>query len=185
VREMSAWALGNLEARGAGASLLAAAQHDTDESVRETAVWAIGNLEDNSAGTALGQILASDDNSDVRASAAWALGQLDIKVAPKGLLDALGDADTDLRVRAAWALGQIGDEAALPAIRTALSREPDAQARKAEVRALIRSGERSEHLTELLKSKDADVRETAIRGIAGGDGMDPWPWPEPRPRPFP
>jgi HEAT repeat protein len=88
-------------------------------------------------------------------------------------------------VKAAWALSEIADGAAIPALRTALSRERDPDARKAEVRALIHSGERSERLTELLESKDPEVREAAIRGIAGRDGSDPWPWPEPRPRPFP
>jgi hypothetical protein len=47
------------------------------------------------------------------------------------------------------------------------------------------SGERSEQLTELLQSKDPEVRAAAIRGIAGPDEVDPGPWPEPRPRPFP
>ena len=43
----------------------------------------------------------------------------------------------------------------------------------------------AERLTELLQSKDPEVRAAAIRGVAGRDGVDPWPWPEPRPRPFP
>jgi hypothetical protein len=65
------------------------------------------------------------------------------------------------------------------------TKEQDADARKAEVRALIHSGERTERLTELLESKDPEARAAAIRGVAGRDGVDPWPWPEPRPRPFP
>ena len=91
-----------------------------------------------------------------------------------------------MRTRAAWALSEIGDGAAIPALRAALAKEQDADARKAQVRALIHSGERSERLTELLESKDPEVRAAAIRGVAGRDGdVDPWPWPEPRPRPFP
>ena len=101
------------------------------------------------------------------------------------MIAAVADADTDVRTRAAWALSEIGDGAAIPALRAALAKENDADARKAEVRALIHSGERSERLTELLESKDPEVRAAAIRGVAGGDGVDPWPWPEPRPRPFP
>ena len=93
--------------------------------------------------------------------------------------------DKDLRVRAAWALSEIGDKDAIPALRTALSKETDPRARKAIMRALIRSGERGEALTQLLESKDAEVRAAAIKGIAGGRSIDVWPWPEPRPRPFP
>jgi ABC-type phosphate/phosphonate transport system substrate-binding protein len=133
----------------------------------------------------LGDLLASEKNSEVRGTAAWALGQVDIETAPKGLIAAVADADTDVRTRAAWALSEIGDSAAIPALRAALAKEPDADARKAQVRALIHSGERSERLTELLESKDPEVRKAAIRGVAGNDGVDPWPWPEPRPRPFP
>ena len=119
------------------------------------------------------------------ATAAWALGQLDLESAPKGLIAAVGDADTDVRTRAAWALSEIGDGAAIPALRAALAKEQDADARKAEVRALIHSGERSDRLTELLESKDPEIRAAAIRGVTGRGGVDPWPWPEPRPRPFP
>lgn len=185
VREMSAWALGNIEARPETAALVAAAKGDSDDSVRETAVWALGNGGDESAADALGQILSTDRNPRVRNTAAWALGQFDLRTAPKGLIDALGDGDRGLRTKAAWALGEIGDAAALPAIRAAMNRETDARARKAELRALIRSGGGAAELTELLKSKDAGIREAAVRGLAGQDGMDPWPWPMPRPRPFP
>ena len=42
------------------------------------------------------------------------------------------------------------------------------------MRALIHSGERSERLTELLESKDPEVRAAAIRGVSGRDGdVDP------------
>jgi HEAT repeat protein len=165
--------------------LLAAARSDSDESVRETAVWALGNIEDAGAADALGRLVAGDKSHDVRETAAWALGQLELKSAPKGLLDALADPDAGLRIRAAWALGEIGDEAALPAVRTALAKEQDARARKAEIRALIHSGERPEALQQFLESRDPRIRETVIRGMVGEGGLDPWPWPMPRPRPFP
>jgi HEAT repeat protein len=148
-------------------------------------VWAIGEHGDASAAGALGELLATERTPEVRGTAAWVLGQLDLHSAPKGLIDAVGDADTDVRRRAAWALSEIGDGAAIPALRVALTRERDAEARKAEVRAPIHSGERTERLTELLESKDPEVRAAAIRGVAGREGVDPWPWPEPRPRPFP
>jgi hypothetical protein len=73
----------------------------------------------------------------------------------------------------------------LPALRTALARETSKQVSKALMRALIHSGEPAERLSALLQSDDPEVRKTAIRGIAGSTGLDPWPWPQPRPRPFP
>jgi HEAT repeat protein len=182
---MSAWALGNIEARSAVTALTAAAEGDKDAKVRETSVWALGNIEDGGTAQALGRIIASDQSDDVRAMAAWALGQLDLKTAPQGLIDALAASDIDLRTRAAWALGEIGDARALPAIRTAFGKETDARARKAELRAMAHSGARSDEFEALLQSKDAEIRKTAVRAIAGQDGLDPWPWPMPRPRPFP
>ena len=98
----------------------------------------------------------------------------------------MSDENDDTRLKAAWALGQIEDTAALPAIRNALSAEKNDRVRKALIRALMKSGERSEAaLTQLLNSSDPKVREAAVRGLAGSDAFDPWPWPWPRPRPFP
>jgi HEAT repeat protein len=134
---------------------------------------------------ALGQACARDKSVAVRGTAAWALGQLDPKEAPRGLIDAVADDDEDVRTKAAWALSEIGDAAAVPVLRDALRREKNDRARRAMVRALTHSGDKSrEVLVELLKSDDAQVRETAVRGLAGGN-MNPWPWPWPRPRPFP
>ena len=73
-------------------------------------------------------------------------------------------------------VGAVGDAPLIKAVKAS-----DIQA----VRALVKSGERSEEFfKELLESEDANVREAAVRGIAGR-GMNPWPWPQPRPRPFP
>jgi HEAT repeat protein len=133
----------------------------------------------------LGEVLESDRSADVRSTAAWALGQLGLGSAPRGLISALADHDRDLRLTAAWALGEIEDKSALPALRAALAKETDNEVRKAQLRALVHSGEPAEQLTSLLESADPEVRKTAIRGIAGQRGLDPWPWPQPRPRPFP
>lgn len=186
VREMCAWALGDLEGgRTATSALLTAAKKDDDAKVRETAVWSIGEHGDNSSAKSLGEILESDRSAEVRRTAAWALGQLGIRTAPRGLIALLSDRDPDIRTVAAWALGEIEDKAAVPALRTALAKETDKEARKAELRALVHSGEGAEDLSHLLESSDPEVRKTAIRGIAGESGFDPWPWPQPRPRPFP
>jgi HEAT repeat protein len=150
-------------------------------------VWAIGEIEDPSTIDALGQIASSDKSTRVRGTAAWAIGQMDERGhAPAGLLDLLRDETTDTRLKAAWALGQIGDSTALPAIRSALKVETNENVNRALIRALIKSGERSEKaLTELIDSRDPRVREAAIRGLAGRSSFNPWPWPWPRPRPTP
>jgi len=148
-------------------------------------VWSIAQHGDASAAKALGEILESDRSNDVRSTAAWALGQFGLDSAPRGLITALADRDPEMRLVAAWALGEIEDKAAIPALRTALKSETDHQARKAELRALVHSGESAEQLSFLLESKDPEIRKNAIRGIAGQNGLDPWPWPQPRPRPFP
>jgi HEAT repeat protein len=124
----------------------------------------------------------------VRGTAAWAIGQLNEEEggkAPPGLLHVLQDANDESRLKAAWALGQIGDASALSAVRDALKVEKNDEVRRALIRALIKSGGRSEGaLTELLNSPDASVREAAVRGLAGRNAFEPWPWPWPRPRPF-
>jgi HEAT repeat protein len=130
----------------------------------------------------------SDRSANVRGTAAWAIGQLDENgaKAPAGLLRLLTDESTDTRLKAAWALGQLEDASALPAIRDALKAEKNDHVRRALIRGLMKSGESSQGtLTQLLSSSDPQIREAAVRGIAGAHSFDPWPWPWPRPRPFP
>jgi HEAT repeat protein len=184
---MAAWAIGDIESRSGSAALLNAARRDADDKVRETAVWALGELEDETVIDALAQIASSDGSTRVRGTAAWAIGQMDERGrAPRPLFNLLKDESTDTRLKAAWALGQIGDSAALPAIRNALKSETSETVNRALIRALLKSGERSEAaLTELIESKDPRVREAAVRGLAGRSSFNPWPWPWPRPRPSP
>jgi HEAT repeat protein len=154
--------------------------------VRETAAWALGHVGDRTAVDILGDAVRSDRSARVRGTAAWALGQLDPRDAPRGLVDGLTDQDDDVRLKAAWSLGQIGDSSAVNAIRGALRVEKSDRARKAQIRALLRSGGHSEAiLTDLLRSSDPEVREAAVRGLAGRNSFNPWPWPWPRPRPTP
>ncbi len=188
VREMVAWALGNTGGTAGGAALTSAVRRDADDNVRETAAWALAEIRDRSAVDVLGGVAGDDHSSRVRGTAAWALGELRSSggKAPPGLLKALRDESEDTRLKAAWALGQIGDPAALDAIRDALKAEKGSRVGKALVRALIKSGGRSEEtLTQLLSSSDPAVREAAVRGLAGSESFNPWPWPWPRPRPFP
>jgi HEAT repeat protein len=187
VREMSAWALGNIEDRSGIPALGAAIRGDAEERVRETAVWALGNIGDRGSLDIL-SAATGDRNPNVRGTAAWAIGQMDDNgtKAPAGLLRLLNDESSDIRLKAAWALGQLEDASALPAIRDALKVEKNDQVRRGLIRALMKSGESSQTtLTQLLSSSDPQVREAAVRGIAGARSFDPWPWPWPRPRPFP
>lgn len=185
VRETIVWALGNLRAESAAAVLTEVLRSDKSSDVRENAAWALGSIEASSAANALGTAAGADASADVRGTAAWALGQLDLHEAPEGLVRAVTDKDAEVRTKAAWALSNIGDTRAASALRTALKSETNGTARKAQIRALVRSGEKSESFfKELLSSEDPDVREAAVRGMAGR-GMNPWPWPMPRPRPFP
>jgi HEAT repeat protein len=189
VREMCAWALGSHGARGgrdALAELTNAMQNDASASVRESAAWAIGEVGATSVTTILGAALSKEVAPTVRATIAWTLGQANLRTAPAALLRALTDSSDAVRLRAAWALSQIGDAAAVPVLKDAFAKETNEQTRRAELRALIKAGAHSESvLTELLSSKDAELREMAVRGLAGRGLVDPWPWPSPRPRPFP
>ena len=186
VREMAAWALGTMDTQAAAPGLIGALRRDSSDAVRETAAWALGNVGDRTAVDILGDAVRSDRSARVRGTAAWALGQLDPRDAPRGLVDGLTDQDDDVRLKAAWSLGQIGDSSAVNAIRGALRVEKSDRARKAQIRALLRSGGQSEAvLTDLLRSSDPEVREAAVRGLAGRNSFNPWPWPWPRPRPTP
>jgi HEAT repeat protein len=189
VREMSAWALGHMEGRNGRTALANALSKDADDGVRETAAWALAQLEDRSSVDALAAA-TSDRSARVRGTVAWAIGQLrgddEGSRVPPGLLRLVKDDSEDVRLKAAWSLGQIGDASALGAIQDALKQEQSSQVRRALVRALIKSGGRSEAtMTELLNSSDPKVRESAVRGLAGHNSFNPWPWPWPRPRPMP
>ena len=189
VREMATWALGQIEDKRATSSLVSTMRSDADDHVREVAAWALGQIEDRSAADALGDVASADKSARVRGTAAWALGQMEGASgdkAPAGLLRALRDESEDVRLKAAWALGQIGDAGAIGAIRDALKQEKEQRVSRAMIRALIKSGEENEAaLTELLNSSDPEVREAAVRGLAGQSSFNPWPWPWPRPRPMP
>lgn len=185
VREMSAWAIGTIDRPGADDALLAALRGDAAADVRETAAWALGVRDDREHAESLGDALTSERDAEVRATMAWALGVIDPGTAPRGLVQAVRDAEPEVRQKAAWALSEIGDSAALPAIREALQRDNDDRTRRALLRALIRSGESEERLAGLFDSPDARVREMVARALAGRPRIDPWPWPMPRPRPFP
>lgn len=126
-RKHSAWALGALDDRRAGAPLIDA-MRDAEPGVREQAAWALGALDDGAAVPALVAGL-KDQNPRVRSQSAWALGAIDDRRAVDALVQALGDGEGGVRAQASWALGAIGDSRAVNALIPAL-KDPDPGVRR-------------------------------------------------------
>jgi HEAT repeat protein len=186
VREMAAWALAEGNHRSVAVDALSAAvRGDANTEVRATAAWALGSVGDRSSADALAAAL-SDASPEVRKRAAWALGSSDLKQAPPKLIAMLNDKDPEVRELVAWALYEIEDPAAIPALESALAREPNKEIQINYIRALAATGEKSvDALKGLLESKDPEIRSIAVRALAGGNATGPWPHPWPEPRPFP
>jgi HEAT repeat protein/beta-lactamase regulating signal transducer with metallopeptidase domain len=187
VRETAAWALA--DARSSAAvieALTTALRRDTNTKVRATAAWALGSLGDDDAVEGLTAAL-SDTSRDVRRRSVWAIGSIGPKQAPKPLTALLKDKDPEMRQMVAWALFTIQDPDAVSALTTAMQSETDKDTQRALIRALASTGEQSvDAIKALLDSKDPEVREAAIRALAGGRATGPWPhpWPQPRPHPY-
>jgi HEAT repeat protein len=183
---MAAWALAEGNHRSVAVDALSAAvRGDAFTEVRATAAWALGSVGDRSSADALTAAL-SDASPEVRKRAAWALGNSDLKQAPPKLIAMLNDKDPEVRELVAWALYEIEDPAAIPALESALAREPDKEIQINYIRALAATGEKSvDALKGLLESKDPEIRSIAVRALAGGNATGPWPYPWPEPRPFP
>lgn len=187
VRETAAWALADAHATKAVIdALTTAVRRDASTKVRATAAWALGSLGDDDAVEGLTAAL-SDSSANVRLRAVWAIGSIGPKQAPKPMVAMLTDKDESVRRMVAWALFNIEDPDAVPALTTAMRAETDKETQRALIRALAATGERSvEAIKSLIDSKDPEVREAAIRALAGGGASGgPWPhpWPDPRPRP--
>jgi len=187
VREMAAWALGHSDDDHPTAidALSAAVRGDSDSKVRTTAVWALGSIGDNSSIGALTAAI-NDRTPGIRMRAVWAIGRIEPRQAPKAVIDLLRDTDPDIREITAWALYQIEDTNTIPALDAALRAEPDKKLQFAYIRALAAMGEKSvDAVRRLLDSKDPEIRNLAVRALAGGNAAGPWPWPWPEPRPYP
>ena len=186
VREMAAWALAEGDGAEAREALQRALRDDRSEEVRATAVWALGSLGDDASLPLLERAL-DDPSPEIRSRSAWAIGTLSPAEAPAGLGEALADSDQRVRLTAAWAVGQIADAAVLPALAAALERESDNEVREAELRAMLRLGQRDEAaLARLIDTGTPEIRSQAVAALAGRSLRPwPWPWPWPQPRPFP
>jgi len=186
VREMAAWALSDARRSSTVIDALSTAlRRDPSPKVRASAAWALGNIGDDKAVEALSAAL-SDSSRGVRMRAAWAIGNSEPKQAPKALVALLTDKEPEVRQLAAWALYNIQDPDAVSALDAAMQKETDRDTQRAFIRALASTGEKSvDAIKKLIDSKDPQVREAAIRALAGGGSSGPWPWPWPEPRPFP
>ncbi|HEX9218916.1 MAG TPA: HEAT repeat domain-containing protein [Gemmatimonadaceae bacterium] len=186
VREMAAWSLSDGDHSSVAIeALVAALRSDSDKEVRETAAWALGNVGDRSSADALAAAL-SDPSPEIRKRATWALGNTDLKQAPRQLIGQLNDKDPEVREITAWALYEIEDPAAISGLEAALAREQSKELQIAYIRALAAVGEKSvDALKNLLESKDPEIRNIAVRALAGGNATGPWPRPWPQPRPYP
>jgi hypothetical protein len=187
VRETAAWALADARSsRSVVDALSAALKSDTDAKVRATAAWALGSLGDDDGVPALTAAL-SDTSRTIRLRSVWAIGSISPKQAPKPLVALLSDKDEEMRQMVAWALFTIQDPDAVPALTTAMRSETDKDTQRALIRARAATGEQSvDAIKALIDSKDPEVREAAIRALAGGRASGPWPkpWPQPRPHPY-
>jgi beta-lactamase regulating signal transducer with metallopeptidase domain/HEAT repeat protein len=186
VREMAAWSLSDADHSSVAIeALIAALRSDSNLDVRKTAAWALGNIGDRSSAQALAAAL-SDASPEIRKRAAWALGNTDLHQAPPQLIAMLNDKDPEMREVTAWALYQIEDPAAIPGLEGALGRESSKELQMDYIRALAATGEKSvDALKGLLESRDPEIRNIAVRALAGGNATGPWPRPWPEPRPFP
>jgi HEAT repeat protein len=184
VREMSAWALANFMSESVASALTNTLLADTSPYVRGTAAWALGHSRDAAQTAALETALA-DPESQVRRKALWALAAARLETAPTRAIDLLRDRASDVRAMAAWLLAEISDKASLPALRAAFDNERDSEAQKAEFLALVLLGDRSKGVVDqALASENANVREIAVRVMAGQRPINPArPWPDPRPSP--
>jgi HEAT repeat protein len=91
-----------------------------------------------------------------------------------------------MREVTAWALYQIEDPTAIPGLQAALSHEASKDLQMDYIRALAAVGEKSvDALKGLLESRDPEIRNIAVRALAGGHATGPWPRPWPEPRPYP
>ncbi len=185
VREMAAWSLGDGNGTAtSSAALSAAVRGDASESVRATAAWSLGRIDNDGIAGLISAL--SDKSYKVRSRAVWAIGQLEPNTAPPALIAMLRDPDARTRELTAWALFRIEDPAAVPALNDAIKRESDQKLQIAYIKALAATSENSiDALRPLLTSSDPEVKNMAVRALAGGKGAGPWPWPWPQPRPFP
>ncbi len=139
---------------------------DNDD-VMEAAVSALEDIRGEEAVKAIGRLL-SDPNSrkarKLRAIEAFTYLRMEDGVAAE-LAKALGDPDPEVRQEAAMTMALTADDSAVPALRSALEREPDADTRRILARAV-----------ELLSSDDAGagaaraVEDRAWQLIGEGPG---------------
>ena len=107
VREISCWALGEIDDVRAVSGLTAALK-DRDGSVRDMAAWALGEI---GSATAVDSLIGAlkDPEWKVRAKAAWAIGEIADGRGANALAASLKDERAEVRQMAAWALAEVSE----------------------------------------------------------------------------
>jgi HEAT repeat protein len=164
VRDQSAWALGEIEDRGAVEPLLNAL-HDPEARVRARAAWALGEIEDAAAVSGLVATL-NDPDAAVREKSVWALGEIESATAVEGLLPLLSDPDAKVRRQAAWALGEIESPSAVTAL-AAVLKDADWQVRRTAAWALgeIEDPRAFDDLRAAASDSNAEVRRAVSQAL--------------------
>ena len=139
---------------------------DTNADLRRTAAWGLSKYTGNPvASSALTRALLHDANASVRETAAWALAR--DRDSATGAVSALatalrGDASDSVRATAAWALGSIHDDAAVPALTSALAdKSADVRTRAVWALGSVRPRSAPGALVAKLRDSDPDVRSLA------------------------
>lgn len=171
VREMSAWALAQLDAPAsddvAVDALSGAVVSGASADVRATAAWALSRAHAATAVSALERAVLADSAATVRTAAAWALATMDASSAIDAISGAMTFDDAEVRETAAWAIGTLEPDRAPESLTTRLQ-DAAPKVRMATVWALgrIEDPATAAALQETLSDEDADVRAAAIWALS-------------------
>ena len=164
IREFSAMALGNVQAKQAVPSLLPVL-HDEQWRVRQAALSALVEIQPDEAMKYLVPAM-SDEALAVRYSAAEELGNIGTEPATNALISHLNDKNGFVRMAIVNALGSIHSERVVEPLIEALQDESE-RVRRASVLALskIKSERAVAALTEAMQDEDWEVRLYAAEAL--------------------
>jgi HEAT repeat protein len=179
VREMTAWALGQIEQRTGSPALQRALREDADDGGSRDRGVGAAQMEDRTAIDAL--VAALGDRSGRVRGTGRVAPRSDgrrghARKAPAALTRLLKDDSEDVRRKAAWALGNVGDPSAVAAIRDAMRVEQSSEVRRALVRALTKSGGPlggGVHRAAVVERSEGARGGGARSG--GQNAFNPWP----------
>ncbi len=150
--------------------------HDSVESVRRAAIESLAFFEDPRVVPTLVDALQRQSPM-VRAGAAAALVRTAPSLAVDALAESLGDSDPWVRYVSLRSLGSIGDTRVVPAVLTALRKDPAPHVRLAAIEVLgrLKAPEAWDVLEPLTRSSDSDMGSAAIRALGHLDRSEVLP----------